>query len=252
MNGEIRKNIAALLNKLDESGLRFSDLITPTIAAIELLVKIGNSSKKAVDSGVVEIGKKEAAEQNRRALDGILPAVRAIAEDPGRMLNDLVHRIRAIAESKYATTYMVCGDFSKMAFAFNQVCRHFLDTTAVKPGRSLPILDTLYREFEYVLHVIRSANTIAYFFEKKMGACRTPYARSAVTSLRFALETVLSLLRSEEIKLIFKEISRMRFRHVYFQLDKSVRLFVRARRQLRKNFKKLNTYLAKIEQDWKI
>lgn len=85
-----------------------------------------------------------------------------------------------------------------------------------------------------------------------MGVCRTPYARNAVTSLRFALETVLSLLRSEEIKLIFKEISRMRFRHVHFQLDESVRLFVRGRRQLRKNFKKLNTYLAKIEQDWKI
>ena len=51
MNEEIRKNIAALLNKLDESGLRFSDLIDPTIAAIELLAKIGNSSKKTVDSG---------------------------------------------------------------------------------------------------------------------------------------------------------------------------------------------------------
>lgn len=56
MNEEIRKNIVDLLNKLDASGLRFSDLITPTIAVIELLVKIGNSSKKAVDSGVVENG----------------------------------------------------------------------------------------------------------------------------------------------------------------------------------------------------
>lgn len=93
--------------------------------------------------------KKEAAEQNRRALDAILPVV------------------RAIAESEYATIYMICGDFFEMAFAFGQVCRHFLDTTAVKPGRPLPILDILYREFEHVLHVIRSANTIAYFFEKK-------------------------------------------------------------------------------------
>lgn len=134
-------------------------------------------------------------------------------------LGTLMLEIRAILEK---TPAAICWySFPEIPVVFKNVCRNFLATMAVEP------------KFERVIQVARSANTIAYYF-KKRGVCRTPYARDTVFNLRWALEIVLEFL---------EQVGRS---STYSQLDESARLFVRERQQLRKNFNKLNTCLAKI------
>ena len=203
---------------------------------------------------------EEAAKQSWQ-LGALMLKIRAIfVESPPKYIGETPPEYTSFPE--YASLAVCFHGFDQIPVVFNDVCRNFLDTAAVKPGLLLPNFGSLYKKFKRVLHVVQSANTIVKK-KKKMGACRTLYARDTVHNLRWALEIVLEFLEKKEIKLILKEIKkikkiyRMRFRakgrfSTYFRLGEIVRLFVRERQQLRKNFNKLNTYLAKIDQEWKI
>lgn len=177
---------------------------------------------------------EEAAKQSWQ-LGILMLKIRAIfVESPPKYIGETPPEYTSFPE--YASLAVCFHGFHQIPVVFNDVCRNFLDTTDDTPEWSLPNFDSLYKKFKRVLHVVQSANTIVYYF-KKRGVCRTPYARDTVFNLRWALEIVLEFL---------EKVGRF---STYSRLDENVRLFVRERQQLRKNFNKLNTYLAKIDKE---
>ena len=157
----------------------------------------------------------------------------------------------------------LCAVFDE-TFALKYRCQNFLAATPVKPGQPLPNLVSLYREFHRVLYIIQIANALVcvYTDDRAGTLLRCWHWHYARYELLLALKKILEFLEKKEIKLILKEIKKnkkicgMRFQakgrfSTYFRLGEIVRLFVRERQQLRKNFNKLNTCLAKINQAWK-